>query len=356
MRHLVLVLIVACAQPTSMMGQNPDASTTHHPDGGGTVDGPGSGGMTYSHAITVIVEPNGNNASELASAINAAKTSVYMTMYEIDNSSIISAIVGRKHAGLDVQVVLDSSSINRSFNNSAYSTFNSAGIPVTWSSTAFTYTHEKTVIIDGKTAWIMTMNMNTSSPNSNREYLAIDTEAADVAEATQIFQADHALQAVTASGALAVAPVNARTKLVALIDSATTTLDLEGEEFSDTYSTGVVRAVIRAAMRGVTCHVVIGNSTPDANSINLVKSVGTKVVVTGPTSGNGSSSNPYIHAKAIVVDCSGSTCARGFVGSENFSQGSLGYNRELGVLFDAGSELGKVKAAIDTDFSRGTPQ
>ena len=43
-----------------------------------------------------------------------------------------------------------------------------------------------------------------------------------------------------------------------------------------------------------------------------------------PKSGNGTASNPYIHAKAILVDCT-ATCTKGFVGSENFSAGSLGY-------------------------------
>ena len=158
---------------------------------------------------------------------------------------------------------------------------------------------------------------------------------ADVAVATAVFTPDHAMNTITPTGALVVANVNARPMLVDLIDSATTTLDVEGEEFSDTYSTGVVPAVERAAHRGVTVHVIIGNASPDATSINLVKNSGGHVVVTGPTSGNGTTSNPYIHAKAVIVDCVAGTCARGFVGSENFSGGSLGYNRELGVIFDS---------------------
>ena len=209
---------------------------------------------------------------------------------------------------------------------------------VVWSTTAFTYTHEKTVIIDGHVAWIMTMNANTSSPKDNREYLAIDTDAADVAEATAIFKADHAQQSITPTGTLVVANTNARPDLVALSDGANSTLDVEVEEFSDTYSTGVVNAVVRAAKRGVKVRVVIANADDqlgDAAAITSVKGAGGKVVMTGPTSGNGTASNPYIHAKAIIVDCAGTSCTRGFVGSENFSAGSLGYNRELGVTSDA---------------------
>src|SRR3569623_32549 len=349
-RRLSLVLLVAAC------GSNSGGGTDAPGNGGdgGPIDAPGTvapDAPPPTHAVTIIVEPNGQGGAELVTAINAARTSVYMTMYEIDSSKVINALVAKKQAGLDVQAILDGSTTTKSFNTSAFNTLKSAGINVVWSSTAFTYTHEKTIILDGSTAWIMTMNANTSSPSTNREYLATDTAATDVAEATLIFQKDHAMTSVTPSGPLVVAPTNARPALVALIDSSMQTLDVEGEEFSDTYSTGVVNAVARAASRGVTVHVVIANDTPDATSINRVKNAGGKVVITGPTSGNGTSTNPYIHAKAIVADS-----ARAFVGSENFSSGSLGYNRELGVIFDTAAEVAKVKSAIDTDFGKGTPQ
>ncbi|HUJ62123.1 MAG TPA: phospholipase D-like domain-containing protein [Kofleriaceae bacterium] len=309
--------------------------------------------------MSIIVEPDGMKGAELVSAINAAHTSVYMTMYQIDDTDVIDALVARAKAGLDVQAVLDGSSTCKSWNTSAYNTFNSNGVKAVWSSPSFTYTHEKTVIIDGTTAWIMTMNANTSSPEYNREYLAIDTDASDVAEATAIFKADHAMQSITPSGALVVADTNARQKLVQLINSATKTLDVEVEEFSDTNSNGIVDAVTAAANRGVTVRVVIANDTLDANgmqAINMVKNAGGKVVMTGPTSDAGTASNPYIHAKAIIVDCVSGTCASGFVGSENFSAGSVGYNRELGVIFDEADQLAKVESSITSDFSRGTAQ
>ncbi len=354
MKLLPVIVLGLAACGANGNGDHVDARGTG--DGGhdGSTDA-GSGGSGTSD-VTIIVEPNGNRGSELVAAINNAQHSVYMTMYEIDDKDVISALEGRANAGLDVEAVLDSSSTNTAENTPAYNDLNAQHASTVWSSTAFTFTHEKTVIIDGTVAWIMTMNANTSSPSANREYLAIDTDPADIAEATAVFKADHALQPITPSGALVVADTNARAKIVALINTATTTLDVEGEEFSDTDSNGVVDAVCAAARRGVLVHVVVGNASPDAPSIADVKAAGGHVVVTGPTSGNGTSSNPYIHAKAVVVDCVSGTCTRAFVGSENFSAGSLGYNRELGVVFDTTSEIAKVKAAIDTDFAAGVVQ
>jgi cardiolipin synthase len=354
-RRLYLLCCLAACGSSGGGNGGPDA-----PNGSNTIDAPMSTTdappVMPSNKVSIIVEPNGNRGQELVTAINGATQSIYMTMYQIDNSAVLNALVAKKQAGVDVQAVLDSSSTSKSFNTPAYNQLHNAGVLVVWSNSTFTYTHEKTVIIDGATAWIMTMNANTSSPADNREYLAIDTDPTDVAEATAVFRADHALQSITPSGPLVVAPTNARPELVSLIDSATTTLDVEGEEFSDTYSTGVVNAVQRAASRGVTVHVIISTGNVDSTSANRVKNAGAKVVATGPTSGNGTPTNPYIHAKAIVVDCNAGTCARGFVGSENFSGGSLGYNRELGVIFNNATELAKIKTAIDTDFSKGVAQ
>ena len=174
-----------------------------------------------------------------------------------------------------------------------------------------------------------------------------------------MFKADHAMSPITPSGPLVVANSNARSKLVALIATATHDLDLEGEEVSDTYSGGVVQALGVAAHRGVAVRVVIGNSggsSSQTQAIKTLKQAGVSVVITGPSSGDGTKTNPYIHAKALVVDCGTGTCASGFVGSENFSAGSLGYNRELGVVFTNASELSKVETAIATDFAHGTAQ
>ena len=60
-------------------------------------------------------------------------------------------------------------------------------------------------------------------------------------------------------------------------------------------------------------------------------------------------STPYVHAKAMVTD---KTTA--YVGSENFSTGSLQYNRELGVVFSIASEVTKVESTIVADFGKGT--
>jgi phosphatidylserine/phosphatidylglycerophosphate/cardiolipin synthase-like enzyme len=276
-----------------------------------------------------------------------------MTIYEIDDKNVIGAIVNRKNAGLDVQVILDGSSSTKSNNTGAYNSFSAAKIPVVWSNSSFTFTHEKCVMIDHKQAWIMTANAESSVPEYNREFLAIDNDQADVTEAEAIFTADHAMQSITPTGNLVVANSNARPDLVALIGSAKTSLDVEDEEFSDNGSNGITDAVVSAAKRGVAVRVIVAGgsaSSTQTTALNSVKSAGGTVYVSDVSSGQGSPTDPYIHAKAILVDCASGTCAAGFVGSENMTTGSLLYNREVGVKLTDATQLGVVYTAISTDF------
>jgi cardiolipin synthase len=264
-------------------------------------------------------------------------------MYLLTNNQFINALVAKKNAGLDVQVVLNqtfptSSTVN---NNNVFTQLQNAGVDVVWASSAFNFTHSKCVIVDGTTAWIMTMNVTFSSPTQNREYLAIDTDPDDVAEAEAVFQADHAQTTASVAGKLLVAPVNARDGLLGLVQNATTKLDLEGEELSDAT---LVPALVDAKNRGVAVRVVLADSTPSNAMATAVQSLQADGIEVKKLS------VPYIHAKAIVAD---DTLA--YVGSANFTQNSLDSNREIGLVISNPDEVAKVEAAVDGDFTAGVP-
>jgi phosphatidylserine/phosphatidylglycerophosphate/cardiolipin synthase-like enzyme len=291
--------------------------------------------------VQIVVEPS-DDAAGLVNAIQNAKTSVHMTMYLLSNTKVIDALIAQQKAGHDVKVLLNeqfpSSGGNSGSNTSSYNALQSAGVNVKWAPGAGSfYTHEKGVMIDGQIAWIMTMNATQSSPTQNREYLAVDSDPADVNEAEQIFAADWANQSIVPKGKLVVAPTNAHSELTTLIGMATSTIDMEAEELSDRQ---VLSALSAAGDRGIKVRVVLADAQSTTASAAL-KQHGVKLVTY---------SSLYVHAKSIVVDSK-----YAYVGSENFSGGSLGYNRELGVVTDAASEVSKVESTTSSDFAGGTP-
>src|SRR5207244_548991 len=118
-----------------------------------------------------------------------------------------NALIAQKNAGRDVKVLLNQNFPVGGSNQTVFTQLQNAGVAVKWAPATFNLTHEKCVVVDGHTAWIMTMNATASSPTANREYLAVDTVPADVQEAEDIFEADYAGTTANTSGLLVAAPV-----------------------------------------------------------------------------------------------------------------------------------------------------
>lgn len=329
-RKLLFLLLAACN--TATLKYPPEAGDTgvEEPDAG-----------VYPFPTTskahVIVEPS-DNGNAVVAAINGAQTSVHMTMYLLSNNSVMNALIAKHKAGVDVKVILNKNFPDPGMDNGPeLNQLQAAGVPVVWAPAAFTYTHAKCVVIDGKEAWIMTMNLTFTSPSSNREYLVVDDDPDDAAEADAIFAADFAATQATASR-LVVANINARARLLQLIQYATQTLDVEGETLSDD---GIVGSLVAAKKAGIAVRVVVSDqmySSAMLQSIMQLKSAGVPIVKL---------TTPYVHAKAMVADG-----IVAYVGSENYTQNSLDSNREIGVFLTA--DVSIVASQIDADFKAGT--
>jgi cardiolipin synthase len=303
------------------------------------------GTLPVTSAVTIQVMPSDNGAAVLA-AIKGATKSVHMTMYLLSDNAVIDALSTLKNNGKEVKVILNQNfPSNGGSNATTYATLQGNGVDVVYAPPGYTYTHAKTVLIDGTKLLVMTMNLTYSSPSSNREYIATVTDPADVAEAEAIFQADYANKSTLSTGKLLVSPrnsvvIDARTRLIALIDSATKTLDVEGETLSDDPT---VAAIIAAKQAGVAVRVVIDaqtGTTAQQDSVAQLKAAGVPLVALG---------TPNVHAKAIVADGK-----LAYVGSMNFTANSLNDNREIGIITDTATEVAKVQSTIAKDFAAGS--
>ena len=61
-----------------------------------------------------------------------------------------------------------------------------------WSSTAFTYTHQKTITVNNDESYISTGNLDTTYYSTSRDYGVFDTDANDVGAIVAVFNADFA--------------------------------------------------------------------------------------------------------------------------------------------------------------------
>ncbi|MGV9347652.1 phospholipase D-like domain-containing protein [Streptomyces spiralis] len=281
--------------------------------------------------------------------INSATTTLDMTMYELEDTTAVNDLIALKNKGVTVRVILDRQ--HKTANSSAYNALSSAGVGVVWSPSAFVYTHQKTITVDGVKSLIMTGNLTSQYYTTSRDYGVFDDDTRDVASIEKVFNADYTGTSITPTDGdhLLWSPTDSRNRLLSVINGATSELDVEELEFSDST---VVNAIVARAKAGVAVRVVLESPSSYSSQVSAIKAAGGKVV--GYSDPNGF----YIHAKAMVADYGLST-QKVEAGSMNISSNSLDKNRELGIILTGTGVAEPVATAVETtfnsDYSGGTP-
>jgi phosphatidylserine/phosphatidylglycerophosphate/cardiolipin synthase-like enzyme len=318
--------------------------------GGASSDGTSSSGSAAtsvpsgpSTAGSLIIEPNAG-FSPVYTLIGHARSSIDLTMYELSDSTAEADLGAAAKRGVDVRVVLDHK--EKSTNDQAYDYLRSHDVKVVWSSSKYEYTHQKTLVVDGSEAVIMTANLTTQYYATSRDFLVTDTSRPDVDAISAVFDADFAHHSVTPGDGqdLVWSPTDSQDKLLALINGARHSLRIYSEEMGDAT---IEKALIAAAKRGVDVQVCGENSDGEYDSDFKELAAGGVHV-----SYYSSSTGFYIHGKVVEADY-GASGAKVFIGSENFSSTSLNDNRELGLITSNTSVMSAIASDFSTDFGRG---
>ncbi|MEV6295773.1 phospholipase D-like domain-containing protein [Streptomyces sp. NPDC051896] len=273
--------------------------------------------------------------------INSATSTLDMTMYELEDTTAVNDLIALKNKGVTVRVILDRQ--HKTANNSAYTSLTNAGVGVVWSSSAFVYTHQKTITVDGVKSLVMTGNLTAQYYTTSRDYGVFTDDTRDVASIEKVFNADYTATSVTPTDGdhLLWSPNDSRNRLESFINSATKSLDVEELEFSDST---VVNAIVARAKAGVKVRVVLENPSSYSSEVSAIKAAGGTVV--GYSDPNGF----YIHAKAMVADYGLST-QEVEAGSMNISSNSLSNNRELGIILTGTGVAQPVAQTVETTFN-----
>jgi len=106
----------------------------------------------------------------------------------------------------------------------------------------------------------------------------------------------------------------------------------------------VTSALEAAARRGVDVKVVMTASSDWYSAFKKLADTGVHVRTYKQDA------SLYIHTKMILVDG-----RRVFLGSQNFSAGSLDDNRELGIILDTEAIIDPLESTFAGDYSHATP-
>jgi cardiolipin synthase len=292
----------------------------------------------------------------LYAQIGAAKRSIDMEIYELEDTTAEHALVQAAAKGIKVRVLLDRDYSGAKANAAAYGYLAAHHVQVRWAPAHYIF-HIKTTTFDARTSDISTANLTPQYYATTRDATVIDTNPAQVSAIERTFNNDWALGAsgsprtatVQASG-LVWSPNtgagSAETAMVDQIDAARTSVYFESEELSDSV---VYDALAADARRGVSCEIVMTNSSEWRTAFSAVTKAGCHVHLFPDTS-----DALYIHEK-LVLDDHGTSRQSLLIGSQNASWSSLHENRELGVLLHNGNGgtavINSVTHTFESDYA-----
>jgi phosphatidylserine/phosphatidylglycerophosphate/cardiolipin synthase-like enzyme len=326
---------LAACRPASSGHDEPDAAMAALPD---APDGTGCTALTpRSEPPEAFIGPTGFEA-RMGALIDGATSTLDVQMYLFTVSALANKLIAAKQRGVVVRVLLDP---DHDGNLNVTPALTAAGVDWKKAPSLYTFAHAKYLIVDKSQVVIMSANWNLDAMRSERNYGIVDRDIEDIADVQAIFDADWSLASggppITADLActrLIVSPTNSKQRLLELIDSATTNLDVEVMYISET---GVRDAIAAAKQRGVDVRIIINEPTSD--SIVYLKSLGIPIKKPATFS---------LHAKLIIAD------EVAFVGSANMSFTSLTKNREVGALAFEPSTFQPIKQQFDADWAVST--
>lgn len=300
----------------------------------------GANAAGVSASVKAFAEPQAG-ITPVLSLINQAHSSIDLTMYELTDTQVERALVAAHKRGVEVRVLLNRKDPFESSNPnaSAFQYLQARGVQVRYAPSYFALTHQKTLTIDNATSAILTMNL-AGDYSSTRDFGIVDSQPADVKAIVSTFNADWADQhssPSTGTGDLVWSP-GAATAILSLINGAHTSLDVENEEMDYRTATS---ALCAASHRGVNVKVVMTYDSEWASAFHELQGCGVNVHVFHGQA-------YYIHAKVLIADGD-----QAFVGSQNLSTESLGYNRELGVTVRDASVLSELQQWFAHDYANG---
>jgi cardiolipin synthase A/B len=300
--------------------------------------------------VTLFETPSAEGHEPWLDAIAGAKTSIEMTMFHITDPDVVSALASR--SSLDVRIIVDGASLTTAKFKTTFDQLASAGIEIRGSSPAFSITHEKAMVVDGKSAFITTMNL-TKEAATTRDWGIVTTDAGVIAEMHRVFEADWTNAAngtgttpTVTNANLLWSPVNSEHKLVDLIHSAKSTIVATVENLGDT---AIQNALAAAAAKHIDVRIIVPECDINANPLvdypplaTLSASGVQAHVMPHPAS----VTTPYMHAKTLVVDGH-----RAYVGSVNYSTNSTTKARELGVVVTNANVIDSLTTTFEADWA-----
>ena len=122
---------------------------------------------------SLIVLPD-DSAQPILDAINGATKSLRVKMFIFSDPSLLKAVIEAHRRGVKVRIMLNPARRSgEAENEESRKMLTDAGIEVIDSNPAFDLTHEKSMVVDDRTAFVKSLNWETKNLTETRDYAVV---------------------------------------------------------------------------------------------------------------------------------------------------------------------------------------
>lgn len=294
-------------------------------------------------ARSIIVLPD-DSSKPIHDAIAAAKKSIRIKMFLFSDRALMRQVSAAKRRGVQVRVMLNPVRRNgKRQNGTARRMLQDAGVEVKDSNPLFDLTHEKSMVVDDKIAFVQSVNWKSDNFTSTRDYAIVTSNKHEVKEIAKCFDADWDREEFDSGDdtRLIWCTGNGRQRLAKFIDEAKHSLWLQNERYQDPT---IIEHLIRAHVRGVKIHIMAkaahklkkSKIVEGVSGLRSLEDLGVKIHKL---------KHIKLHAKLLFADDK-----RAIVGSINLTPGSFDSRRELAIEVKEQHIIKRIKKTLKHDW------
>jgi cardiolipin synthase len=297
---------------------------------------------------SLVVLPD-DSAQPIIDAIHEATKSLRIKMFVFSDPTLLGAVIDAHRRGVKVRVMLNPARRSgEAENEESRKTLTQAGVEVIDSNPVFDLTHEKSMVVDDRVAFVKSLNWETKNLTETRDYAVITDDKREVGEVIDCFEADWSRKSFDPGehAHLIWCEGNGRDKIAEFIDQAKHTLFLQNERYQDAI---IIEHLVRAKVRGVKVHVM-ARPPHTLKKEKLVEGVGGLRIMDDVGIKVHKLKHLKLHAKMLFADG-----VRAIVGSINLAPGSFDSRRELAIEVHDDDVVERLHRIVNHDWKNSHP-
>jgi cardiolipin synthase len=297
---------------------------------------------------SLVVLPD-DSAQPILDAINGATKSLRVKMFVFSDPALLKAVIEAHHRKVKVRVMLNPARRSgEAENEESRKMLTKAGVEVIDSNPAFDLTHEKSMVVDDRTAFVKSLNWETKNLTETRDYAVVTDHSHEVNEIIDCFEADWHRKSFDPGehAHLIWCCGNGRDRIAEFIDLAKHTLFVQNERYQDAI---IIERLVRAKERGVKVHVM-ARPPHTLKKEKLVEGVGGLRIMDDVGIKIHKLKHLKLHAKMLFSDG-----VRAIIGSINLAPGSFDSRRELAIEVHDDDVIERLHKVVHQDWENSHP-